>query len=51
MNQESEILTAYEKDRIPVNVEKTMWVGISIMAVVITLDFILALWIGKLLFI
>jgi hypothetical protein len=49
MNQESQILAAYEKDRIQINVEKIMWIGISIMVIAIALDYALALWIGKLL--
>ena len=49
MNQESEILAAYEKDRVQTNVDKIMWVGIIVMAIAITLDFALAFWLGKLL--
>jgi len=51
MNQEPEILAAYEKDRVQINVDKIMWIGIIVMAIAITLDFALAFWLGKLLYI
>jgi hypothetical protein len=51
MNEDIKILAAYEKDRIIENEDSTICTGISVMATVITLDFLLALWIAHILFI
>jgi hypothetical protein len=49
MYQESEILDAYEKERVQMNAGEIMWVGISVMAMAIAADYALVFWIGKLL--